>query len=98
MTLCPFCVLTKSKHAKTLVFLVASEVFKRSEVFGKSSEIFGSRRDVSGTPGHDRGQGENLTHLTRTKLPGKIYWDVDRKKDQERPYLNHLSKNLQLLL
>ena len=26
------------------------------------------------------------------------YWDVDHVKDEERPNLNHLGKNLQLLL
>ena len=37
-----------------------------------------------------------------TIKPIKIYtfrkWDVDHEKDEERPYLNHLRKNLQLLL
>ena len=71
MTLCPFLCSneTISKHAKSVVFYVASEVLKRlrehlrtfSATFGNSPEIFGSRRDVSGNLG-------NVTHLTQKKL------------------------------
>ena len=36
--------------------------------------------------------------LSQSKFVPPEYWDIGRKKDQERPYLNHLGKNLQLLL
>ena len=74
MTLCPFLCSNEIilKHAKSVVFSVASKVLKRvleqlrtfyfrqsSEVFGNSSEIFGSRWNVSGNLGHDKVQKEN---------------------------------------
>ena len=57
--------LTKSKHAKILIFSVSLKVLKHLwkiwghfrqslEVFGKSSEIFGRCWDVSGNSGHNK--------------------------------------------
>ena len=36
--------------------------------------------------------------LSQSKFIPSEYWDVDHVKDEERPNLNHLGKNLQLLL
>ena len=72
-----FCVLTKLKHVKIVVFKITLEVLKRlrnffcghcrqrSEVFSKSTEICESSRNVSGNPGHDKVK-------TQKKLAGII--------------------------
>ena len=72
-----FCVLTKLKHVKIVVFKITVGVRKRlrnffcghcrqrSEVFAMSTEICGSSLNVSGNPGHDKVK-------TQKKLAGAI--------------------------
>ena len=82
-----FCVLTKLKHAKIVVFnfgsaQTSSEHFRqRSEVFGKSSEICGSSRNVSRNPGDDKVK-------TQKKLAGIILVRKYRIYSNKRPTSN----------
>ena len=75
--------------------LIFGKVLKYSEIRRKSL----GRRDVSGISlSHDHGKVKNFNSFD-SKLAGTILGRLlDRKKDQDRLCLNHLGKNLQLLL